>query len=143
VNYLPVTACVVSALAHLGDDPSKEGTRRALAWIASRQNPDGGFGESVASYRDPSLAGRGPSTAPLTGSVLLGLVEAGEARSEAAGRAAAYLLSHQATDGAWPNGDCVATLVPPDLFYVYGGAARYIPLEALGRHRAKLREAGA
>jgi squalene-hopene/tetraprenyl-beta-curcumene cyclase len=134
VNYLPATAGVLVALAHLGDDPSKDKTQRALTWVTSRQNADGGFGESVASYRDPGLAGSGPSTAPLTGSVLLGLAEAGAAEAEAA---AEYLLASQQPDGAWPNGDCVATLVPPDLFYVYGGASRYIPLEALARHRAK------
>ena len=136
VNYLPVTAAAVSAFAALGDDLMKDATRRALSWMTSRQNADGGFGETIASYRDPSLAGCGPTTAPLTGSVLLGLVEGGEAGSSAARRAAAYLLEHQQPDGAWPNGDCVATLVPPNLFYEYGGAARYIPLEALGRYRA-------
>ncbi len=138
VNYLPVTACVVSAFAALGEDLELDLPRRALAWLASRQNPDGGFGESVASYRDPSLAGVGPSTAPLTGSVLLGLAEAGQAYGDVATRAARYLLETQAPDGAWPNGDCVAPLVPPELFYVYHGAARYIPLEALARYRAVL-----
>jgi squalene-hopene/tetraprenyl-beta-curcumene cyclase len=68
--------------------------------------------------------------------VLLGLVEAGRALEPAAARAAAYLVAEQRSDGAWPNGDCVATLVPPNLFYEYGGAARYIPLEALVRYRA-------
>lgn len=137
VNYLPVTAAAVSALAALGDEPSRDMTRRALGWMLSKQNADGGFGESVASYRDPSLAGCGHSTAPLTGSVLLGLVEGGEAASLAARRAATYLVEQQRADGAWPNGDCVATLVPPDLFYEYGGAARYIPLEALAHYRAR------
>jgi len=138
VNYLPATAGALSALARIGDDLSKDATRRALGWIASRQNADGGFGESIASYRDPALAGCGPSSAPLTGSVLLGLADAGEETSAAAERAVSYLLSTQQEDGAWPNGDSVATLVPPDLFYVYGGAARYIPLEALVRVQARL-----
>jgi squalene-hopene/tetraprenyl-beta-curcumene cyclase len=138
VNYLPVTASVIAAFARLGDDLSRHATRRAIDWMISRQNTDGGFGESIASYRDPSFAGCGPSTAPLTGSVLLGLAEAGEAGGIAAARAAAYLVENQQADGAWPNGDYVATLVPPNLFYEYGGAARYIPLEALGRYRTKL-----
>ncbi|HVY46520.1 MAG TPA: prenyltransferase/squalene oxidase repeat-containing protein, partial [Minicystis sp.] len=141
VNYLPVTAGILAALAQLGDDPSKDTARRARAWILSRQNDDGGFGETIASYRDPTQAGCGPSTAPLTGSVLLGLAEGGEAASAAASRAIAYLLERQRPDGAWPNGDHVATLVPPNLFYEYGGAARYIPLEALGRCRALLADA--
>lgn len=138
VNYLPVTAGVVSALATLGEDLRQDLPRRALAWLASCQNADGGFGESIASYRDPSLAGVGPSTAPLTGSVLLGLVEGGEDQADIAARAARYLIDAQMPDGDWPNGDCVAPLVPPDLFYVYHGAARYIPLEALARYRARL-----
>jgi squalene-hopene/tetraprenyl-beta-curcumene cyclase len=142
VNYLPVTAAAVSALAHLGDDPTKDGTRRAIAWMIQKQNADGGFGESIDSYRDPSLAGCGPSTAPLTGSVLLGLVEAGEAAAPASARAAHYLVRRQQDDGAWPNGDNVATLVPPHLFYEYGGAARYIPLEALGRYRESVTRLG-
>jgi len=142
VNYLPVTACVISALATLGEDLMRDLPRRALAWLASRQNADGGFGESIASYRDPSLAGVGPSTAPLTGSVLLGLVDGGEAHGDVAARAARYLLDAQLPDGAWPNRDCVAPLVPPDLFYVYHGAARYIPLEALARYRVQLAASG-
>lgn len=140
VNYLPVTACVISALAAIGDDPRSDVARRAMQWVLEHQNADGGFGETMDSYRDPSLAGTGPSTAPLTGSVLIGLCDGGAATTSAAQRAAAYLLAHQADDGAWPNGDNVATLVPPNLFYEYGGACRYIPLEALGKLRARLRE---
>lgn len=140
VNYLPVTACVLSAFAAVGDALSKDDTRRAITWICSRQNDDGGFGETVESYRDPSLAGTGPSTAPLTGSVLLGLSEVSEL-GDVAAKAAAHLMDAQLPDGSWPNGDCVATLVPPNLFYFYGGSARYIPLEALGRYRACLRGA--
>jgi squalene-hopene/tetraprenyl-beta-curcumene cyclase len=138
VNYLPVTACVLAAFARVGDDLSKDGAQRALRWLVSKQNRDGGFGESVDSYRDPSLAGVGPSTAPVTAAVLLGLIAAGQARGQAAARAARYLVDRQRDDGAWDNADCVATLVPPNLFYVYDGAARYMPLEALASYRAEL-----
>lgn len=139
VNYLPATAAVLSAYAALGEDLTTSVARRGLAWILEHQNPDGGFGETVESYRDPSRAGHGPSNAPLTGSVLIALIDAGLHQSHAAQRAADYLIAHQADDGAWDNGDSVATLVPPKLFYVYGGAARYIPLEALARYRSRRR----
>jgi squalene-hopene/tetraprenyl-beta-curcumene cyclase len=139
VNYLPATVAALGAMIELGAGTAEDATRRALAWVVSRQNEDGGFGESIASYRDPSVAGCGASTAPVTGCVLLGLAAAGEATGRAAARAAEYLRIHQRPDGAWPNGDCVAPLVPPDLFYEYGGASRYIPLEALCRHRAAIR----
>ena len=46
-----------------------------------RQNADGGWGELPDSYRDPALAGRGPSMPPLTGLVLTGLIDSGEGAS--------------------------------------------------------------
>lgn len=134
VNYLPVTAFAVAAFAALGDDMSRDDIRRAIDWSVARQNPDGGFGESVESYRDPSMAGRGTTTAATTGSVLLGLLECPERARDAIDRAVDYLVATQRPDGAWENGDAVATLMPPDLFYVYEGAAKYIPLEALARY---------
>jgi len=39
---------------------------KALAWIRSVQNPDGGFGETANSYLDRNLMGKGPSTASQT-----------------------------------------------------------------------------
>jgi squalene-hopene/tetraprenyl-beta-curcumene cyclase len=135
VNYLPATAAAVTALARLGEGASAAGVRQALWWIESRQNLDGGFGESIASYRDASLAGCGPSAAPTTAAVLLGLIEAGEGTSTPAVRAAAFLVEGQRADGAWDNGECVSAVAPPNLFYVDGGAARCAPLEALGRYR--------
>jgi len=138
VNYLPCTASVLCAFARLGEDLERGSARRALDWVRSRQYGDGSFGECVETYADPSLAGSGPSNAPVTAAVLLGLVEVGQADGAAAQAAARYLLREQEADGAWPNGECVATLVPPTLFYVYDGAARYMPLEALARYRASL-----
>lgn len=137
VNYLPVTSGVVVAMAAIGQDLDGDAARMAVEWMVAHQNGDGGFGETIDSYRDPSMAGRGPSLAPVTGSVLLGLVDAGARGAAAADRAADYLVATQREDGAWDNGDAVATLVPPNLFYVYGGSAKYIPLEALARYRAR------
>lgn len=134
VNYLPATAHVVAAAAALGLDRHGDWIRRAIDWMRTRQNPDGGFGESVESYRDPSQAGRGPSTPALTGLVLSALVDAGEGATEAADRAAAYLLRAQREDGTWSNEDYLAPFIPPESFYVYPGTAAHAPLEALARY---------
>lgn len=138
-NYLASTAYVLSALDALGEDPSQEHVKRAIRFLLSRQNADGGWGESIASYRDPRRAGRGPSTAPLTSLVVCALVDVGHGESEAVRRGIEYLLAKQRPDGTWPNDDYVATNIPPDGFYVYDGAARHMPLEALGRY-ARRRE---
>src|SRR5262249_13406453 len=74
---------------------------RALAWLRSIQNSDGGFGESANSYLDRSLMGRGPSTASQTAWGLLSLLYLVPPDDSGVERAAAWLCDHQlATDKA-------------------------------------------
>ena len=44
----------------------------SVAWLKSRQNDDGGWGETCDSYGDASLGGSGPSTPSQTAWALLG-----------------------------------------------------------------------
>src|SRR5262249_17361659 len=62
-----------------GVQPGKPVIRRAVVWLEEHQNPDGGWGEDMRSYDDPSLAGRGASTASQTAWALLALLAAGGA----------------------------------------------------------------
>lgn len=133
-NYVASTAYVLGALYEVSEDLDEEYVKHAIRWLLSVQNADGGFGESVASYVDPTQAGRGPSTAPLTALVVQALVDIGHGEHEATQRAIEYLLALQRPDGTWPNGDYLATNIPPEGFYVYTGAARHMPLEALARY---------
>jgi squalene-hopene/tetraprenyl-beta-curcumene cyclase len=134
VNYLASTACVLQGLARVGVGMSEPWIRRAVAFLVERQNDDGGWGELPDSYRDPALAGRGPSMPPLTGLVLLGLIDAGEGSSDAVARGIAYLLGQQRADGTWPHNDWLQAIVPPDTFYILAEAARHYPVEALARY---------
>ena len=133
VNYLASTACVLQGLARVGADMSEPWVRRAVGFVLSRQNDDGGWGELPDSYRDPALAGRGPSMPPLTGLVLTGLIDAGEGSSDAVARGIAYLLDQQRDDGTWPHNDWLQAIVPPDTFYILAEAAKHYPVEALAR----------
>jgi len=135
VNYVPSTAYVVTACAALGI--TAPWIDRAIAWLLSVQNPDGGWGEWIDSYADPSRAGRAPSTAPLTGLVLAALVDAGRATDLASERAARFLLDRQLATGGWANTDYLAVFAPPDAFYEYPGANDYAPLGALARYRGE------
>lgn len=138
-NYVASTAYTLGALYEISEDLDEEYVKQAIRWLLSVQNPDGGFGETVETYVDPTRAGRGASTAPLTALVVQALVDVGYGEHAATQRAIEYLLSLQRPDGTWPNGDYVATNIPPEGFYVYTGAARHMPLEALAhyahRHR--------
>jgi squalene-hopene/tetraprenyl-beta-curcumene cyclase len=136
VNYLASTACVLQGLARVGADMSELWVRRAVRFLTERQNADGGWGELPDSYRDPAMAGRGPSMPPLTGLVLTGLIDAGEATSDAVARGLAYLLREQRADGSWPHGDWLQAIVPPDTFYILAEAAKHYPVEALAHFLA-------
>jgi len=136
VNYLASTACVLEGLARVGQDMSEPWVRRAIGFLAERQNSDGGWGELPDSYRDPAMAGRGPSMPPLTGLVLTGLIDAGEADSDAVHRGIAYLLGEQGADGSWPHADWLQAIVPPDTFYILAEAAKHYPVEALAHYLA-------
>ena len=46
------------------------------------QNPDGGWGETCGSYDDPNLQGQGASTASQTAWAIMGLLAAGDTRSD-------------------------------------------------------------
>ena len=101
VNYIYGTGAVLPALELIGEDMSQPYIRRAVEWVLATQNPDGGWGESCGSYVDPSLAGKGPSTASQTAWALLSLVSAGEVDSPATQRGVRYLMDTQREDGSW------------------------------------------
>ena len=94
VNYLYGTSGALRALETLGLQKEPEG-QRGVAWLRAVQNPDGGYGESCASYDDPELKARGQSTASQTAWALIGLLAAGESSRER--REACRELSARAT----------------------------------------------
>lgn len=101
VNHIYGTAAVLPALRAVGEDMQSGYILAAARWLASVQNPDGGWGESCASYMDPAWIGRGPSTASQTAWALMGLLAAGPGRfREEIARGLEYLCATQ-RDGTW------------------------------------------
>jgi len=83
-------------------DMAAANIKRASLWIADRQNPDGGWGETCASYMDENLRGKGPSTASQTGWALMALTAVGgQDYSAAIRRGVGYLVEKQRDDGTW------------------------------------------
>ncbi len=101
VNHIYGTAAVLPALEAVGEDMSAAYVRRAGDWMVDHQNDDGGWGESCASYMDPSQWGQGPSTASQTGWALMALAAVGAADYRASlKRGIRYLMAEQ-QDGTW------------------------------------------
>lgn len=136
--YLVETATTLLGLAAVGEDMHTGYVESAVRFLCKSQNPDGGFGERHEAYRDPRLAGQGPSMPPVTGFVLAGLLAARPELQDYHHRAAQYLIGAQEADGRWSNAGWLHTMIPPDSFYTYDMPAKTLPLYALGRYRAML-----
>jgi squalene-hopene/tetraprenyl-beta-curcumene cyclase len=134
VNYVYGTGGVLPAFAAAGRDMRKGRFQRAIKWLADRQNDDGGWGETCASYDDPGLGGRGESTASQTAWGMLGLLSV-DGASEAVGAAARWLVERQEEDGQWEEPQFTGTGFPGDFYIKYHLYRNYWPLMALGRYR--------
>jgi squalene-hopene/tetraprenyl-beta-curcumene cyclase len=158
VNHIYGVGAVLPALAAASEDMEGLAVRRAVRWLEDRQNSDGGWGESCASYVDVQARGRGESTASQTAWALLGLVAAGRADSPSAHRGARWLLDSQRPDGAWDEeaftgcgfpgygiGEEHGARIFEGAELCAGFMIRYhlyrncFPLLALGRYRSALR----
>jgi len=139
VNYLYGTGGVLRALEAAGL-AARDYARRAAAWIRSKQNPDGGYGETCASYDDPALKGNGVSTASQTAWALIGLMAAGEPNDPCIHRAVEYLLQRQNNDGCWSEDEFTGTGFPGIFYMNYHLYRNSFPVYALSRYRNTLEE---
>lgn len=135
VNYIYGTWSVLAGLRAIGEDMSAPYVRKAVAWLESRQNPDGGWGESCLSYGDQALAGRGESTPSQTAWALLALLSAGVSDSLSVIRGVNYLLRHQRSDGSWEEIRHTGTGFPRVFYLRYHWYCQYFPLWALAMYR--------
>ncbi|MGA9883381.1 MAG: squalene--hopene cyclase [Candidatus Acidiferrales bacterium] len=133
VNYVYGTSGVLRALEAVGLRSSPE-SRRGAEWLRSVQNEDGGFGESILSYYDESLKGRGASTASQTAWGLIGLLASAAPDDPAAVRAVAWLVSHQNEDGSWDEDEFTGTGFPCVFYLKYHLYRNSFPLYALARY---------
>lgn len=135
VNYFYGTWSVLCGLQAIGEDMTQPYIKKAVNWLKSKQNLDGGWGEVCESYIDRSLMGCGASTASQTAWVLLALFAAGEAGSNAAARGVEYLLATQKQDGTWDEDAFTGTGFPKYFMIKYHIYRNCFPLTALGKYR--------
>jgi len=134
VNYIYGTWSVLCGLQAIGEDPSEPYIRKAVNWLKSKQNIDGGWGESCESYNDPSQAGIGESTPSQTAWALLALMAAGEVRTSSVSRGIEYLIRNQKSDGTWDEEQFTGTGFPKYFMIKYHIYRNCFPLMALGKY---------
>ena len=136
MNYVYGTWSALCAFNAIGAGARSPAVGRAIDWLVTMQNADGGFGETAQSYelgrRDAAPA---PSTPSQTAWALLALMAGGATHHAATERAVDYLVRKQGADGFWPEPEFTATGFPRVFFLRYHGYARYFPLWALARYR--------
>ncbi|HEY8997336.1 MAG TPA: squalene--hopene cyclase [Edaphobacter sp.] len=150
VNYLYGTFLVLRGLEAMGMWNHEPAIQQAAEWIRMVQNTDGGWGETCGTYDDPNQRGVGPSTPSQTAWALLGLLAAGDTRSDSVAKGVRWLIDRQHQDGSWDelvpgrNGESYYTGTGfPRVFYLgYHLYKQYFPLLALTTYeRAMKREA--
>jgi squalene-hopene/tetraprenyl-beta-curcumene cyclase len=134
VNYIYGTWQVLRGLRAIGVDMKQDWLIRAREWLESCQNEDGGWGETCASYDDPMLKGKGPSTASQTAWAVMGLCAAGSVHSKAVQRGIDFLVSRQNRDGSWTEPETTGTGFPKVFYLKYDMYRNNFPLLALATY---------
>jgi squalene-hopene/tetraprenyl-beta-curcumene cyclase len=139
VNYIYGTWQTLVGLTAVGVPITDARIRLGADWLKSKQQENGGWGETPRSYDEPALRGTGPTTASQTAWALMGLMAAGEVDSDSMRRGVDYLLETQKEDGTWDEPWFTGTGFPRVFFLKYHLYRIYFPLMALGRYARLLR----
>ncbi len=144
VNYLYGTFLVLRGLESMGMWNHEPEIQQAAEWIRMVQNADGGWGESCHSYDEPDLRGIGVSTPSQTAWAILGLLSAGDKRSDSVGKGVRWLLEHQTDEGGWDESTgegatrqaiYTGTGFPRVFYLAYHQYRDYFPLLALTTYK--------
>jgi squalene-hopene/tetraprenyl-beta-curcumene cyclase len=130
VAYIYGTCFALRGLRAMNEDDHEPHIQRANEWLRSIQNPDGGWGESCASY-DNDVYTPAPSTPSQTAWALMGLMAGGDTYSSTVIDGIEYLLRTQQPDGIWSERLATGTGFPKVFYLNYHYYRLYFPLLAL------------
>jgi squalene-hopene/tetraprenyl-beta-curcumene cyclase len=130
VAYIYGTCFALRGLRAMNEDDHEPHIQRANEWLRSIQNPDGGWGESCASY-DNDVFTPAESTPSQTAWALMGLMAGGDTSSSSVLQGIEYLLETQREDGSWTEELATGTGFPKVFYLNYHYYRLYFPLIAL------------
>lgn len=139
VNYIYGTWCVLQGLAAIGEDLNQDSIRRAVTWLKSIQNTDGGWGEDCKGYLEKRYVPLNESVPSQTAWALMGLIAAGEEDCPVVKRGIDYLLRTQNAEGSWDEPQFTGTGFPGHFYIRYHGYRSYFPTLALGKYAKALK----
>jgi squalene-hopene/tetraprenyl-beta-curcumene cyclase len=130
VAYIYGTCFALRGLRAMNEDEREPYIQRATEWLRSIQNPDGGWGESCASY-DNDIYTPAESTPSQTAWALMGLMAGGDTYGSSVLQGIEYLIETQSEDGIWPEELATGTGFPKVFYLNYHYYRLYFPLLAL------------
>ena len=130
VAFIYGTCFALRGLKAMGEDDHEPYIQRANEWLRSIQNPDGGWGETCASY-DNDVYTHEESTPTQTAWALMGLIAGGDTYSSSVQYGIDYLIRTQAEDGTWAEELATGTGFPKVFYLNYHYYRLYFPLLAL------------
>jgi squalene-hopene/tetraprenyl-beta-curcumene cyclase len=130
VAYTYGTCFALRGLRAMNEDDHEPYIQRANEWLRSIQNPDGGWGESCASY-DNDIYTPAESTPSQTAWALMGLMAGGDTYSSSVLQGIEYLIETQTEDGTWCEELATGTGFPKVFYLNYHYYRLYFPLLAL------------
>ncbi|KAJ4390920.1 hypothetical protein N0V93_004519 [Gnomoniopsis smithogilvyi] len=159
-NYINATSSILCGLMYSAhDEAGSEQIDKIIAsplsWLKSVQNPDGSWGEDVASYSDASMIGKGAGTPTQTAWAIMGLLAFLPPTDAAITKGVEYLVRTQTpspvseADGTgigpgpgatWRQREYVSVGFPDILWLDYASSRHGYPMIALGRWLHKMKE---
>ncbi len=133
VNYIYGTWQVVCGLKTVGVNMKQPWIQKAGSWLRSVRNEDGSFGESADTYEDPSVKGKGPSTASQTAWGTMALMAIYGPGDPDVIRGIRYLIDTQLESGTWNEPWFTGTGFPRVFYLRYHLYRLYFPIMCLGR----------
>ncbi|KAL2844055.1 terpenoid cyclases/protein prenyltransferase alpha-alpha toroid [Aspergillus pseudodeflectus] len=137
-NYVYGTSHALCGLSYFigGDAGAQNLVQPALRWLKSKQNPDGGWGESLLSYQHVVKQDQ-KSTFAQTAWALMGLLAHLPSTDNSIIRGIEYLVSSQKSEdrpgASWPEKLYTGTGFPNHFYLGYDYYRHYFPMMALGR----------
>jgi squalene-hopene/tetraprenyl-beta-curcumene cyclase len=136
-NFLYGTFSALTGLALVNEDMDQDWIQRGVDYLLSRQNPDGGWGESCNTYLEKPVSKREESTLFHTSIVLIGLLYCSKKRLEQIEKGISYLLMKKEN---WKDDLFNAPGFPRVFYLKYYGYEILFPLWALGLYKSKWAE---
>lgn len=141
-NYVYGTSHALCGLAYFDDTRVSGLVLRGIQWLGSKQQADGGWGESLLSYRSPSQDWQG-STPSQTAWALMGLLAHLSPKDLAIQRGIQYLVAtlqpEKGIGSSWPQSVFTGTGFPNHFYLGYDYYRHYFPMMALGRYLQEVR----